>query len=142
MFLMMRRQRLHLSAGDFGLIFDPSHRRFSSWDFHHRDASIDWADQCAQIASNAIIFANFGNVFVWNTTRSQIKPKRIGIQEVNALVRTIFACDITEIASNACIVIDSCNLPKIQIKLFPCCHIGDCASAEIMDAAHFLFVKI
>src|SRR5690242_20162792 len=76
----------------------PAHRRTTGLHLDHGDAAGHGADQRAQIAAHTLIFQN-----VWNMPEldamAQITARTLF--HANALVRAVFASDITKIAANA-----------------------------------------
>src|SRR5882757_1782681 len=61
--LMVRRDGFHFAAGEFGLVIAPAHFLRAGVDLSHGDAVIDRADKRAEIATDAIFLAHFGNRF-------------------------------------------------------------------------------
>src|SRR5438477_2104695 len=113
----MRWNRFHLTAGHSFLILAPAHLWFAVADRDHRDAFIHGTHQRAEIATDTILLAHLGNRFARNTTGA--KAVTIGIYQINALMRPIFAGNVAEVAPDAFVVVDARHALIVKVQGFP-----------------------
>src|SRR5579862_3404330 len=123
--------RFHLFPvfADFGLLlrdFIPSHRRPPRRLFHHADTAVHRADVEAQPAANTILFAHDNARArvhrLFFSIRAHVVTARrhdapILCDQVNALVRRVVARHITQIATNAFLLVDPGDRLERQIKI-------------------------
>ena len=102
----MRRDGLHFAAGELFLIIAPAHRGLPILDFGHRDAPVDRTHDRAEIAADAVFFTDFRDGLVRDATGAEAQAKFLGRFQVDALVRSVFAGDVTEVAADAFLVVD------------------------------------
>src|SRR2546428_9744103 len=103
----MRRNGLHFTTGDPGLVITPTHLRLAVFERDHCDAVVHGADQRAEIAGDAVFLADLGDGFAGHSARAEAVAVRV--HQINALVRAVFAGDVTEIAADALVIIDARN---------------------------------
>ncbi len=138
----MRRNWLHFAASHFVLKFAPGHFWFVILDFNHGDAIVNGAHQRAQIATHAIVLANFRQYLVRHTAWTKINANTFGRQQINALMRAIFARDVAQITANAFVVINARHALKVQVKVLPLVHIAYALANKFSQALHAFAVKV
>src|SRR2546428_519702 len=94
------------------LVIVPAHLRFAVGDRNHRDAIINGAHERTKIAADAILLAHVGNGLARNPARA--KAIAVGVYQVDALVRAIFAGDVTKIAADALVIVDPRDALVVQ----------------------------
>src|SRR5262245_31710267 len=114
--LWMWGNRRHFTAGEPGLVIAPAHAFATCWDGRHRDAIVHRANQRAQVAADAFVFFNFGNRFAGHATGAETLAVRRN--ERNGLMRAVFASDVTQVATDALIVINLRDALVIEVELF------------------------
>src|SRR6266702_3843581 len=95
----------------------PSHLGRAIAEGNHGDAIVHRADNRAEIATDTIFFANFGNRFAGDASRAEAVAVRV--HQVNALVSAVFAGDVAQIAADAPLVIDPGDPLIVQVQGFP-----------------------
>ncbi len=138
----MRRNWLHFAARHFVLKFAPRHFWLVIFDLNHGDAIINGADQRAQIATHAIVFANFRQYLVRHAAWTQINVNTFWRNQINALMRAIFAGDVAQITANAFVVINARHALKVQVKVLPLVHIAHALANKFSQALHAFAVKV
>src|SRR5438552_3373149 len=108
---------LHLTARELFLVIAPTHLRRAVRDRNHGDAIIHRTHQRAEITADAILFPDLGDRFARHP--SGAKAIAVWIHQVDALMRPILAGDVTEIATDAFIIVDPRNPFVVQIERFP-----------------------
>src|SRR5436190_24019463 len=102
-------------AADF-LELTPAHRRAASVDLFHADAAGHRTDQGAKIAAHALVFKNARHV-LGNGSVAQVPSGTFGGGD--ALVGSVFTGDVTEIAADAEVRIDTGDNLVIQVEVAP-----------------------
>ena len=123
-----------------GFLF-PGHRRQAGVDFLHRDAAVHGADERAQIAAYTFLFddsrdVNFHAVGIVFAVGVVLRGA------FDALVRAVFAGDVTELAADAKAGVNFGDDFVIQVEVAPIHYVGDRAAAEIFGGAVAVVVHV
>jgi hypothetical protein len=91
--------------------FVPGDMRATGVDLHHGDAIINWAYLRAEVAADAIFFAHN-----WLKHRAHLSVELEALH-VDALVCSVVASDVAEVAMNALVRIDASNSLEAQVEI-------------------------
>jgi len=115
----MRLNWLHFAARHKVLMIAPRHFWLVIFDLNHGDAIVNGADQRAQIATHAIVFADFRQHLVRHAAWTKINANTFGRQQINALMRAIFAGYVAQIAANKKMRESSLTVLRLKLKRLP-----------------------
>src|SRR3954469_10713941 len=98
--LRMRRNGCHFPPSQPSLVIGPRHRRGAVGEVDHGHAIVDRADQGAEIATDAVVFADLRYRLPGNAAGAAADPQFLGRLQVNALMSAILARDVAEVAAD------------------------------------------
>src|SRR6266853_6925486 len=136
----MWRYHFHLTARELSLVIGPAHFLGTIGDRYHANAIINGAHQRAEITTDAILFTDLRDRFAGYPSRA--KAIAVWVDQADALMRAIFTGNVTEIATDAFIVIDSGDPFVVQVERFPFLQGGDRLAHKVHHAFESLGVEI
>src|SRR6266705_4873547 len=110
----MWRYHLHLTARELLLVITPTHLRCGIRYRNHGNAIINGTHQGAEVKTDAILFPDLGDRFARHPSRA--KAITVWIDQIDALMRPIFAGNVTEIAADALIIVDPRDPFVVQVE--------------------------
>ena len=124
------------------LVLAPSHRLGFAGDFHHRYTLVHGTDEAAEIASDAVRLTHDRNGLAWHAAWAISDACGLRIEQINALMRAIFARDMAEVASDAGVVVDAGHAFEVEIQILPFVKRGDGSTDKSIGGVHVFAVEV
>jgi hypothetical protein len=99
-------------------------------------------NEAAEIASDAVRLTHDGNGFAWHAAWAISDARGHRVEQINALMRAIFARDMAEVASDAGVVVDAGHAFEVEIQILPFVKRGDGTTDKSMGGVHAFAVKV
>ena len=109
-----------IQRSTFSLPVFPVHIFWRHTVLFHRDASVNRANQFAQITTHTF-FLFHGVIVIWITSF-----------DIDRLMRRVFASDVTQPTVDTFILVNFCNMMVIDIQIFPMCDFFNRFSDEVL----------